>query len=152
MAFPALTFDLLVKKACPTLASDHVGTSPIIISERPNTYIWSTHDAKNGFNISIWSPHDAKIDTTLTSDQHMIRRMAHPALTSDLLIRKACPTLTYDHVGTNPIIISERPITHIHQHDRTHLLSSMKRLCTHIQQHGRTHLLPSVEMHCTHIQ
>ena len=37
-----------------------------------------------------------------------------PTLTSDLLIRKAHPTLTSDHVGTNPIIISERPNTHIH--------------------------------------
>ena len=41
-----------------------------------------------------------------------------PALTSDLLVRKEHPTLTYDHVGTNPIIISERPSTHIHQRDR----------------------------------
>ena len=41
------------------------------------------------------------------------------ALTSDLLVKKARPALTYDHVGTNPIIISERPSTHIHQHDRT---------------------------------
>ena len=30
------------------------------------------------------------------------------ALTSDLLVKKAHPTLTSDHVGTNPIIISER--------------------------------------------
>ena len=36
-----------------------------------------------------------------------------PALTSDLLVRKARPALTCDHVGTNPIIISERPNTHI---------------------------------------
>ena len=50
-----------------------------------------------------------------------------PALTSDLLVRKAHPALTSDHVGTNPIIISERPNTHIHQHDRTSL-SSVKRL------------------------
>ena len=42
----------------------------------------------------------------------------HPALTSDLLVRKVCPVLTSDHVGTNPIIISKRPSTHIHQHDR----------------------------------
>ena len=41
-----------------------------------------------------------------------------PALTFDLLIRKSCPTLTSDHVGTNPIIISERPNTNIHRHDR----------------------------------
>ena len=39
-------------------------------------------------------------------------------LTYDLLIRKACPTLTFDHIGTNPIITSERPNTHIHQHGR----------------------------------
>ena len=39
--------------------------------------------------------------------------MAHPALTSDLLVRKACPALTFDHIGTNPIITSERPSTHI---------------------------------------
>ena len=50
----------------------------------------------------------------------MIRRMAHPALTSDLLVIKECPALTSDHValtsnhvGTNPIIISERPNTYI---------------------------------------
>ena len=41
-----------------------------------------------------------------------------PALTSDLLVRKARPTLTSDHIGTNPIITSERPNTHIHQDDR----------------------------------
>ena len=35
--------------------------------------------------------------------------MARPALTSDLLVKKARPTLTSDHVGTNPTIISERP-------------------------------------------
>ena len=40
--------------------------------------------------------------------------MSHPALTSDLLIRKAHPTLTSDHVGTNPIIISERHTQHSH--------------------------------------
>ena len=42
-----------------------------------------------------------------------------PALTSHLLVKKACLALTYDHIGTNPIITSERPSTHIHQHDRT---------------------------------
>ena len=41
-----------------------------------------------------------------------------PTLISDLLIKKARPTLTSDHVGTNPIIILERPDTHIHQHGR----------------------------------
>ena len=66
-------------------------------------------------------------------------------------VRKACPALTSDHVGSNPIITSERPSTHIHQHDRTQLLSSVKRHNTHIHQHGRTHLLPSMERHCTHI-
>ena len=40
--------------------------------------------------------------------------MAHPSLISDLLIRKACPKLTSDHIGTNPIITSKRPSTHIH--------------------------------------
>ena len=43
----------------------------------------------------------------------------HPALTSNLLVRRACPTLTFHHIGTNPIITSERPSTHIHRHDRT---------------------------------
>ena len=43
----------------------------------------------------------------------------HPALTSDLLVRKAWPSLTSDAIGTNPIITSERYNTHIHQHDRT---------------------------------
>ena len=56
-----------------------------MIKDRYCTYIWSTHD----------------------------RRKAHPALTSDLLVRKARPALTSDHVGTNPIIISERPSTYI---------------------------------------
>ena len=41
-----------------------------------NTYVWSTHDAKTGSINSIWSTHDAKIDTALTSDQHMMRRLA----------------------------------------------------------------------------
>ena len=67
---------------------------------------------------------------------HASRRPSHhvgifPALTSDLLVRKACPTLTSDHVGTNPIITSERPSTHIHHHDRTQLLSFVKRIGTY---------------------
>ena len=53
----------------------------------------------------------------LTSD--LLIRKARPALTFDLLVRKACPTLTSHHIGTNPIITSERHNTHIHQHDRT---------------------------------
>ena len=40
--------------------------------------------------------------------------MACPSLTSDLLVRKELPALTFDHIGTNPIITSERPSTHIH--------------------------------------
>ena len=51
------------------------------------------------------------LSSALISD--LLVRMAHPALTSDLLVRKACPALTSDHVGTNPIITSERPSTHI---------------------------------------
>ena len=43
----------------------------------------------------------------------MIQIMACPTLTSDLLVRKAHPTLKYDHVGANPIIISERANTYI---------------------------------------
>ena len=43
----------------------------------------------------------------------------HLALTFDLLVRKEHPTLTSDLIGTNPIITSKRPSTHIHQHDRT---------------------------------
>ena len=62
----------------------------------------------------------------------LLVRKARPTLTSDLLVRKARPPLTSDHIGTNPIITSERPNTHIHQHDRTQLLSSMKRLSTYI--------------------
>ena len=38
-ARPTLTSDLLIRKACPALTSDHVGTNPTIISEKPNTYI-----------------------------------------------------------------------------------------------------------------
>ena len=53
---------------------------------------------------------------TLTSN--LLIRKAHPALTSNLLIRKACLALTSNHIGTNPIITSERPSTHIHQHGR----------------------------------
>ena len=76
--------------------------------------------------ISIWSTHDAKIDTALTSNQHMMRRIACPALTSDLLIRKAHPTLTSDHVGTNPIIISKSPSTYIWStHDRRKASTSL---------------------------
>ena len=56
-----------------------------MIEDRYCTYIWSTHDL----------------------------RKEHPLFTSDLLIRKEHPTLTSNHVGTNPIIISERPITYI---------------------------------------
>ena len=43
----------------------------------------------------------------------LLVKKARPTLTSDLLVRKARPALTYDDVGTNPIITSERPSTHI---------------------------------------
>ena len=98
MAYPAVTSDLRVKKACPTLTSDHVGTNPIIISERPSTYIWSTHDWRRAstslfyqhmiedrYYTYILSTHDkrkelhlhlintwSKKGTTLIFDQHMI--------------------------------------------------------------------------------
>ena len=66
----------------------------------------------------------------LTSD--LLIRKARLALTSDLLVRKARPTLTSDHIGTNPIITSERPSNHIHQHDSKKLLSYVKRISIYI--------------------
>ena len=56
--------------------------------------------------------HQVGLLPALTSD--LLVRKARPALTSDLLVRKARPTLTFDHIGTNPIITLERPSTHIH--------------------------------------
>ena len=64
------------------------------------------------FHAGCRPTHHVGLLPTLTSD--LLVRKACPALTSDLLLRKACPTLTSDHVGTNPIIISESPSTHIH--------------------------------------
>ena len=60
-------------------------------------------------------PSSQRMVVALTSD--LLIKMARLALTFDLLVRKAYPALTSNHVGTNPIIISERPSTHIHQHD-----------------------------------
>ena len=83
-----------------------------MIEDRYCTYIWSTHD---------W-------------------RKARPTLTSDLLFRKARLALTSDHVGTNPIIISERPNTYIWStHDQRKASTSLfdqhmikDRYCTYI--------------------
>ena len=97
---------MIRRMARPTLTSD------LLIRKARHLHLINTWYEK-WLNISIWSTHDAKIDTALTYDQHMIRIMAHPALTSNLLIRKACPALTSDHAGTNPIIISKRPSTYI---------------------------------------
>ena len=82
--------------------------------------------------------------------------MAHIALTSDHggkkshnHVRKACPTLTFDHVGTNPIIISERPITYIHP-VREHIPLLMEGLYTYIHL-VREHIPLLMEWLCTHI-
>ena len=69
------------------------------------------------FHAGCRPSHQVNLRPALTSD--LLIRKACPPLTSDLLVRKACLALTFDHVGTNPIITSERPNTHIHQHDRT---------------------------------
>ena len=77
--------------------------------------------------------------------------MARPTLTSDHE-RNTSNTMLERHtqhshltmIGTNQVM-SERPSTYIHQHDRTHLLSSVKMHNTHNHQHDRTHLLSSVE-------
>ena len=75
--------------------------------------------------------------------------MALPTLTSNLLIRKACPALTSDHVGTNPIIISERPSTYIHLM-REHIPLLMEGLYTYIHP-VRKHIPLLMEGLCTYI-
>ena len=59
-----------------------------------------------------------------------------PALTSDLLVRKACLALTSDHIGTNLIITSERPALTF-SYAGTHPATMLKRLCT--STHAGTH-------------
>ena len=68
------------------------------------------------FHAGCRPSHQVGLRPALTSA--LLVRKARPTLTSDLLVRKEFPTLTSDHIGTNPIITSERPSTHIHQHDR----------------------------------
>ena len=63
------------------------------------------------FHAGCSPSHQVGLCLALTSD--LLVRKACPTLTSNLLVRKAHPTLTSDHVGTNPIIIPERPSTHI---------------------------------------
>ena len=64
------------------------------------------------FHASCRPTHHVGLRPALTFD--LLVRKALPALTSDLLIRKAHPALTFNHIGTNPIITSERPSTYIH--------------------------------------
>ena len=85
-----------------------------------NTYVWSTHDAKTGSITSIWSTHDAKIDTALTSDQHMMWRMAlhlrlintwcedwHSTYVWSTHDAKTGSALTSTQTGTHPITVME---------------------------------------------
>ena len=115
----------------PALTSDHVGTNPIVISER------HAHHS----HLTMWEPipQPCKKGPTLTFDtceetiQHTCSKKAQhlylthvrnqsnihvqkgSALTFDTCeepIQHACSkghALTYDHVGTNPIVITEWP-------------------------------------------
>ena len=55
--------------------------------------------------------------------------MSHPSLTSDLLVRKACPTLTSDHVVN---------YNHIRKALHSHLSSKELNSLTKIEWHAVT--------------
>ena len=149
MARPTLTSELLVRKACPAITSDHVGTNPIIILERPNTYIWSTHDwrkastslfdqhmIKDRYCTYIWSTHDqrkaqhlylintwSKKGSTLISDQHMIKE-------------RLC---TYIHPGWNTSYHNDEMALHLHPPKWEHILLTMMEGLALISDHEETH-------------
>ena len=80
--------------------------------------------------------------------------MACLALTSNLLVRNPCPTLTSNHIGTNPIITSESPSTHI-WHMRgtnpTYMLKKAQHLyLTHVRNQSNIHVQKSLHLHPTH--
>ena len=81
--------------------------------------------------------------------------MARPTLTSNLVIRKARPTLTSDHIGTNPIIISERPGTHIHstndQNGPVFTLGHARNQSSMPKGSALTSVQPMIGKECTHI-
>ena len=138
-----LTFDLLIRKACPTLTYDHVGTNPIIISKRPSTYIWSKADrrkAQHFYLINTWS----KIDIALTSYQHMIeerhctyiwsthdRRKAQHLYLINTWSKKGSALISDQHM------IKERLYTYIHPGWNTSYHND-ERACTHIWSWGNT--------------
>ena len=77
MAYPTLTYDLLVIKECPRLISDHIRTNPIITSERPSTHMRSTND-RNGLALTLGHARNQSSmpkGSALTSDQPMIKEM-----------------------------------------------------------------------------
>ena len=78
-----------IRKACPTLTSNHVGTHPTTLSKRPITHIWQL-----------------MLERTNT----YIRPSEEPILPT---CRKGSALIS-DHVGTNPIIILERHAQHSH--------------------------------------
>ena len=154
MAHPALKPDLPIRKAHPTLTSDHVGTNPIIISERPSTYIWSTHGwrkAQHFYLINTWS----NIDTALTSNQHMIEERHNNYIWSTHDWRKAQHlylTNTWSKKGSaliaNQHMIEERLCTYIHLGWNTSYHND-ERACTHIwscknQSYSHVRMTPSL--------
>ena len=102
---PALTSDLLIRKARPALTSD------LLVRKAQHLHLINTWSNK-GFNISIWSTHDVNIDTALTSDQHMMRRLVQHLR----LINTWCEDWlgTYIHPDKNTSYHSDgRACTHI---------------------------------------
>ena len=82
MAHPTLKSDhvgtnpiIISERQCPTLTSDYVGTPPTTLLERPSTHICSTND-RNGPALTFGHARNQSSmpkGSTLTSDQPMIK-------------------------------------------------------------------------------
>ena len=105
MACPTLTSNhvgtnpiIISERQCPTLTSDHVVTYPTTLSERPSTHIHSTND-RNGSALTLGHVRNQSSmpkgsGPALTSIQPMIKKVR--ALTSvQPMIRKGF-ALTFD--------------------------------------------------------
>ena len=119
---PTLTFDhvgtnpiIISERKLPALTYDHVVTYPTILSERPNTYIWSTNERRKAQHLHLGmqgtNPPCQKAPTFI-SDQPMIEERHNTYIWSTHDQRKALH-LHLTHTRNQSICMFEKVCTHI---------------------------------------
>ena len=97
-----------IRKACPTLTSDHVGTHPTTLSERPSTHIWPCeeqiqHTCQKGSALTF---NHARNQSNIHVQKGYALTSAHARNQSSMHVRRDLH-LHLHMWGTNPVCMSK---------------------------------------------